>query len=128
MLEEEYGVRIVYAGVINIVEDMISSNFFAAISGATYIRWIMIDKMMNKHEGVSPSFVKFREDAPAAKTLSITHLDRQSRYICSKENILLIILDADSFAKNCQKLAQLHGNAFHGHSKAVNHVLHAWHW
>lgn len=53
-LEEDYGVPFVYMRISNIVEDMISSKFFAVKSGAIYIRLIRVRKMIVKHKGVMP--------------------------------------------------------------------------
>lgn len=46
--------------------------------------------MMIKQQGVLPLFQKLRKDAPAANTLSITHLDDKSLYISLEKYILLM--------------------------------------
>lgn len=65
--EEGYVLRFVYVRISKIVDDRMSSTFLAAISGATYIRHIRVNKMMNKRHGVLPIPQEVRKEQPSGE-------------------------------------------------------------
>lgn len=111
-LEEVNGVRFVQMRMISILEDFISSNHLAASSTAIYIRYITLEKMMIKRQSERRLILKLGKDAPAAKTLGITRLDKPNLYSSFKKAIQLIIQAADAFVENAQKSVPFHTNWF----------------
>lgn len=98
--------------MMDIVEDMMPSNFFAASSIATYIRYIVVCIVMFKHRGILILLVKPKRDAPATKTLSITQFGDPNLYISSEKNIFYIIQAANLFVTNDYRRASFQTNCF----------------
>lgn len=103
---------------MDIMQKKISSNFLAANSTATHKLNTRAEKMMMKHQGVVRLFLKLGNDAPAAKTFVITHLDDAILCIFSEENILLMIQAAASLFNNNYKPAPFHAHSFYRHAWA----------
>lgn len=61
--------------IMNIIEDMTFTTFFAASSTAPYIRYTTADKMMIKHQGMLFFLLKLEKKASAARHLGNTELD-----------------------------------------------------
>lgn len=102
-----------------IVEDMIASNLLTTSSRATYIRCIIVGKMMVKHQGLLPLYDKLGNDAPAAKTLGTTTRVDPRLYISSEEDMPFMILAADAFVMYGHKPAPFHANTFYSHALAL---------
>lgn len=122
--EEENGRFSVYVLIMNILEHMIPSSVLAANPGATYIRSIILDKMMIRHQGVFSILVRLGIDARAVKTFCTMHLDEQSHNRSSKPNILFSIWAADTFVKTDHNTAPLHDSFPHRRAKALLDELH----
>lgn len=116
--QKDYVLRSVNVHATDIVEDIMFSNFFAVNSGATYICYLRVSKIMIKHKRLHPSVANLGEDAPAAGTVRITHLGDGSFHTFSEENSLLMSQTADRFVKNDSKPVSFH-------SKFVNRQTYA---
>lgn len=95
--DENYAVSFVDASVLDIDDDMTSSNFMAANSKTSFARYISVDKMMMKNEGIMLLFVGFAMDALVVKTLGNTQLEVPHLYISFEEDVFLITQATDSF-------------------------------
>lgn len=105
VFEENYGVHVFDVRVMNVVEDMMSSNVPTFNSRAACLRYIRVGKMIIKHRGVLLLFLKLDRDAQVAKTLGSTPTDNSYHYIFSEENLPLITQAADSCVMNDQTSA-----------------------
>lgn len=112
-LEEDYGVRVVDVHMKNIVEDMISSNFLEASPRAIYMVSITVSEKMIRHQSVLRLLWQLANDAPAAKTHGLTHIDYRSLYKSSEEDTFLKIQHADPFVENGQMLFAFHTKSFY---------------
>lgn len=106
-------VHFIHVRLLNTVEDIMYSNFLAANSREMNIRYIGVDRMMVKIQGVLLLLGKLVKDASVGKILGITHLDDPCLYISSEEDILLIIKAAYAIVKNDYKPAPLHAVSFY---------------
>lgn len=122
--EEDYGVRVVDVRVMDIAEDMMSSEFFAARAKATYICYSTGKRMIIKLRGFSRVLLKLRMNAVMAETLDITYFHDPTIYIPSEQAILLIIQAAVAIARNDQKPAYFQTNYFYAYGRALVDELH----
>lgn len=98
--EEAHCARFVDVRTLDIVENMIISEFLAANLRASYVRYVTVSKMMMHPGVVVPLLVKLGGSALAAKTLGIVHLGDRVLYISHEDDALLIIQTAEVFVKN----------------------------
>lgn len=77
---EYYGVCFVNVHILDIVDDIIDYNFWSVSSGATYVRYIKVDKMPMKNQGVIPLFRSLGKDTLVAKTYGNTSPHFQARH------------------------------------------------
>lgn len=110
--------------IMDIVEDMMFSNFLSVNSRVTHIHYIRVIKMMSKHQSVLRYLVKLEKDALASKTLGTVHLDDGSRYIFSDGDISLMFQADDSSAKNGHKPALFHAISIYRRSKSLLDLFH----
>lgn len=97
--EEVYAVSFVDACVLELVDDTMSLNFLAVNCKEAYDCYSSVVKTMIKNEGVLPLLVSIAMDAPAVKTLGITHLADKGFYIFTAEDILFMVQAADEFVE-----------------------------
>lgn len=109
---------------MDIMEDMMSSEFKAAILRATRVRSIRVGRTMNNDRGVIHFIARLSSVAPAAKNLCIMQFGSPRLKISSQKNILLMIQAADSFVRNDDSTAPFHANTFDRHVRAVLGKLH----
>lgn len=76
---------VVNTPVLDIVDSMLSSNFLAKNFKAIYARYICVDKMMMKNEGVLPLLMGLAIDVPVVKRMRITHLDDLDLYTATEK-------------------------------------------
>lgn len=126
--EVDYSVHLVYVHNLDIIDSMIPSNFLAANSTETCVRYIWIDTMMIKYKGVFPVLIDLRRDAPSRRTLGITPLAEVAIHITFEQDILLEIPVIDAFDNNNHKHASFHTNAFFRHARALPDELHVHRW
>lgn len=107
------------ARVLEIVDDMMLSNFLAANPKATFARYIRVAKSMIKKESVPPLLVSLFMDAPVLTTPGITHINDAGFYISTAEVIFLMTQAADAFVKNDHKLAAFYASALYSQVKAL---------
>lgn len=84
VFEEDHSVRLVYMRTMDIVEDMLSSNFLSVNSRTTYLRYSRDSEMIVKYRSVLPLLVKQGKNTPVAKIFEITHANDPSLYTCSE--------------------------------------------
>lgn len=82
---------------------------------------------MSKQQGVLTLLLKLGRDAPAEKTLDITHLGDPAVCSSSEEDILLMIQTADVFVMNNHRPFAYHAKFFNRHAKALLGELHVCH-
>lgn len=109
---EEDVVHFVHVRIVDIEENMMSSNVLAANSRATYIRFSKASRKMIRNQEVLSRLIKLDKEAPTAKILDITQLNYRSLYISSKEDILFMVQVSDAVVKNERKPASLHAKVF----------------
>lgn len=102
-LVENNGVRFIAVCILEIFEDMTSSNFLSANSTVTYVRYVRVGKKMMKNFSVLPLLGKLGMDASMAKTIRIFHFDDPSFYISSEEDIFSMVQVVDAFLMNNNK-------------------------
>lgn len=117
--EKDWGLYLVNARILGIVEDVMSSSFLATNSRVTNKRYITNDKMMTENKGMLPLLGKLGKEAPAGKTTGLKHPEYHSLYISSEEQILFITLAADALFKNDHKPALLRVLSFYIHAIAL---------
>lgn len=117
--EKDYEVRLFNALVLEIVDEMMSSNFSTTSSKAIYRRYIPADQMKIKTEAVLPLLVGFILNAEMSKTLGITHLDNFELHIFTNYDNLRIIRATDEFMKNYNKPTPLHTRVLYRHARAL---------
>lgn len=115
--------HIVEVRTIDIVKDLMSSDFLAATSGATYMRYITADKMVMRHLGALSLPVKLSKNALAAERFGIRHLDDSRLYIFSEKNTQLMMKAASAFVKKDRKYASFYANYFHIDGMALSEKL-----
>lgn len=82
--EEYYAASFVDARVLDIIDNMMPSNFLDVNSEAIYVRYICVAKMMIENKRVLLLLVSHDRDAPRVKTLRIIHLDDPGLYISTE--------------------------------------------
>lgn len=102
-LKEDCGIRFVDMRIIDIVGDIMSSNFFAEKFKAAYKRFITGGRMMIRQQSVLPLLGKLGKNAPLEKTLKIIHIDGSTLDMSSKNNIVFVNQITIQFVKNDQK-------------------------
>lgn len=80
VMENDYAVRFVCMHVIDIIDDNMSSNFFAANSIDTYVRNVRAYREPVQLEDVSLMLRNIGKDELAANPLCITHHDVSNCY------------------------------------------------
>lgn len=107
---EKHGVRFFFVGIMDIVDDIMSSTFLAANSRATYTRYIRVHKVLIKRKYELAQLKNIGRDAPATNTLGITPLAGPSIYVSSEKCILVLTEDADLIVKTDQKRTAIDEN------------------
>lgn len=126
-LEEGYAVRSVKVRIMEIVRVTMLSYFMDANTRATYVRYIRVEKVMIKHEGVLSLSMTLSKEDRKAKSLGITHLEDTSLYISPVKLVLLMIQAANRFVKNDHKPGVFYKNYFYRHTIALFNELRAGH-
>lgn len=93
---EDYGKIFVDLSVLDIVDDMMSSNVLDENPKATYTRYMCVGKMMMKIEGKLSLLVSLSMDAVVAKALGITHLIDPELKVSSEKYFILVIQVAET--------------------------------
>lgn len=106
-------------GILEIAEEMISSNVLPASSRISYVRYIQAGKIVIKNQSVLVFLAKLGRNAPAARTLHITHPNDDSLYIFVAVDIFLMIEATDAFLMNEHKPIHFHASSFLKHAKAT---------
>lgn len=117
--EESYAVSFVGTGVLDNVDDTISSSFFAANSKPTCAHYIRVTKILMKIKSALALLVSLAMDIPVMNMLGLTHLDDPGFYIYTEDNTLLMIQTADVFVKNTHKPTLFQAIAFYRHVRAL---------
>lgn len=125
--EEAYNVPFVEARFVDILKNMMSSNFLAASSKATYVRQVRLAELMIGQSTVLPLIQRLRDERSERKTLEIAHLQAQALYTSEPEDFLLLIEAADLFVKNDSKTAQFHYSTFYPQARSLMPQLHSLH-
>lgn len=100
---ENCGSHLVYRRTIDIIDDMESSNTLGISSRVNSVAFIIVDKIVMKHQKVLLLLMYLSRDAPAAKSLGITHFDGRSFYISPAGHMFRIFQGRDSLVKNYHK-------------------------
>lgn len=125
---EGYGVRFVDVRITDIVEDMMFSNFLAANSTATYIRYLKVCKMIIFYQDMLSSLSKLFKDAPAAKPIVVIDCNNPSICMSSKADILLMIQASDAFLKNDHNPTAFHITFISRHARVIFDELYDHHY
>lgn len=105
--------------VVDMVQIMMSSNYLAFNSRATYLLYIGVGKMTINHEGVRPFLERLGKAARAAKILGTTHLDDQVLYISPEKMVLFMIHVANGLVSSEHNLDFLHAASLHRYAGAL---------
>lgn len=125
--EEHYAVPFVNARVLDIMDEMMSSNFLAVSLRESYAHYCHVAKMVIKNEGVLPLLVDLVMVVSVVKMLSITHLDDLGLFISTEEGIFLLAQAAKASVKNDHQPAPFHTSAFYRHARSLLDKLHVHH-
>lgn len=101
--KEDYVLCFVDVRIRGILEDMKFSDFLAANLRAAYIRYIGVGKIIVENQVVLSLLAKLGKDAKMPQSLGITHFNNPIVYICSEEDVLLIIQVGDGLNENDHK-------------------------
>lgn len=115
--KKDYVGRLVDVSIMDIVNVIFSSNFFASNCRATYVRHNKFGMMVSTHHGVLVLLGKFNKDSSASKTPGITSLGDGILNISSEEDNLPMIAAAKEFVGNGRKAARFHTNTRYRHAK-----------
>lgn len=110
--KEAYVLWFIDVCALDIVEDIMSFIFFPANSSDVYILH-QSRKIMIKDQSMLSPLEKLDKDNSAAKSFGITNLDDSSLYVCSDEDIVLMIQAAECFVNIDDKPALSHSNFFY---------------
>lgn len=74
-IKDDYTKNFVDVRIFNILEDIMSSNFFDANFRATYVRYVIVSMMVMKNQGVLPLLGTLEKDTLAAEIHGKPHID-----------------------------------------------------
>lgn len=77
--EKECNEKLVSPRIVDIVKDVISSDFLTGISAQTFYQYISVIRMMLKHKGVLAKEESLNSDDPGSKSRSISHFGPTQR-------------------------------------------------
>lgn len=109
---------------LQIVEEMMSSNFVAKNFKATYVCIVRVEKLIRKCHSVPPLLEKFGKKVLAAECVEITHLDDPGLDIPFEEDIIFLSQATDTSVKNNDKPGFSVANFFLRHSRVFRNKLH----
>lgn len=73
--EKEYKETFVATPIVDIVKDIISSEFLAVTIAQSHYRYTRVVKMILRHESVVPLVINENSDNPLLKNLGISEFD-----------------------------------------------------
>lgn len=85
----------------------------------SYIYYVVVQKMMIKHQHTLPFLLKLSKDTPAAENLGVAHSNDLGLQISFEKGILLMIQAADAFVTNNHKPSPFYANLFYTPSRAL---------
>lgn len=111
-VEEDWDVHFVYLLIVDIVDDMVFSNFLAANTTAPYVRYIKVKKMKIENNGMLSLLICVSGDSFVTGILHITYFDDTILNNLSEEDILMKIQDVEAFVKSDWNPLPFHANEF----------------
>lgn len=89
----------VHAHVLNIIDDMRSSNVLAGNYIAIYVWYICVLRLMIKDKSVLPPLLSFAKDALVMNMECFTPLDDPSSHVSIEMDVILMMPGRDAFVQ-----------------------------
>lgn len=115
---DTYCVTVLVVPAMDSVDDMWSPNFFAANCTTTCVRYITVGQITTIHQVMLSLLEKLSKDATPKRIPGIPYTDTWRLYICSVEQILVIVKATELMDSNDHKAAPLHVNVLYRHASA----------
>lgn len=101
-------VNFVDACVLDIVNNMMWTNFSATSFWPTYDRYIRVAKKLTRNNSILSLLLNLAMDTTVVKKLGITPPNEEGLQISTERDIILIIKATDEFVRNDHKPAPFH--------------------
>lgn len=89
--KQKYHLKLAATRNMDVVKDMISSDFLTGMSSQPYYRYIRVSTMMMRRESIFSLPESCNANDAGSKRLGNSHLDDKARYTVTREELLILI-------------------------------------